>query len=201
MKRSHKKSFDWYGISQRYSIRKYHFGAASVLLGAALVLGSSTTVSADAVATPQTESVTELVTEQPQADVEAQPVNTSSDATSVVTDATTPVESMPPIDNTAESTSPSSPEEPSETNPEGEVVKEETSQVETAEKTVSLDTSLVTTPQERQAVAAETLKQDDSYFASLLEDSKVEALAGEDRSPLDTNTPQVSGAGLLVLLK
>lgn len=199
MKRSHKKSFDWYGISQRFSIRKYHFGAASVLLGAALVLGNSTTVSADGttVATPQTESVTELVTEQPQADVEAQPVNTSSDATSVVTDASTPVESVPPIDNTAESTSPSSPEEPSETVSEGEAVKEETSQVETAEKTVSLDTSLVTTPQERQAVAAETLKQDDSYFASLLEDSKVEALAGGDRSPLDTNTPQVSGSGVL----
>ena len=35
-----KKSFDWYGLSQRFSIRKYHFGAASVLLGTALILGS-----------------------------------------------------------------------------------------------------------------------------------------------------------------
>ena len=35
------KSFDWYGLSQRFSIRKYHFGAASVLLGTALILGHS----------------------------------------------------------------------------------------------------------------------------------------------------------------
>ena len=35
-----RKTFDWYGLSQRFSIRKYHFGAASVLLGTALILGS-----------------------------------------------------------------------------------------------------------------------------------------------------------------
>ena len=35
-----RKSFDWYGLSQRFSIRKYYFGAASVLLGTALILGS-----------------------------------------------------------------------------------------------------------------------------------------------------------------
>ncbi len=40
MKHSHKKSFDWYSLQQRYSIRKYHFGAASVLLGTVLVLGT-----------------------------------------------------------------------------------------------------------------------------------------------------------------
>ena len=55
-----RKSFDWYGLSQRFSIRKYHFGAASVLLGTALILGSpqatakaDETVSAD---TTQTSS-------------------------------------------------------------------------------------------------------------------------------------------------
>ena len=41
MKYSHKKSFDWYSLQQRYSIRKYHFGVASVLLGTALVLGTA----------------------------------------------------------------------------------------------------------------------------------------------------------------
>ncbi|HFN7524984.1 TPA: G5 domain-containing protein [Streptococcus pneumoniae] len=44
MKHSHKKSFDWYGMQQRYSIRKYYFGAASVLLGTALVLGVAASV-------------------------------------------------------------------------------------------------------------------------------------------------------------
>ena len=33
-----KKSFNWYGLRQRFSIRKYHFGAASVLLGSVFVL-------------------------------------------------------------------------------------------------------------------------------------------------------------------
>ncbi|HFR3883429.1 TPA: DUF1542 domain-containing protein [Streptococcus suis] len=47
MNRSKKKSFDWYGVRQRFSIRKYHIGAASVLLGTTLVLGTGTIVSAE----------------------------------------------------------------------------------------------------------------------------------------------------------
>ena len=48
MKKSNRKKFDWYNACQRFSIRKYHFGAASVLLGTALVLGLGTqTVQAD----------------------------------------------------------------------------------------------------------------------------------------------------------
>ncbi|NQM28643.1 DUF1542 domain-containing protein, partial [Streptococcus suis] len=47
MNRSKKKSFDWYGVRQRFSIRKYHIGAASVLLGMTLVLGTGTIVSAE----------------------------------------------------------------------------------------------------------------------------------------------------------
>lgn len=44
MKHSHKKSFDWYSMQQRYSIRKYYFGAVNVLLGTALVLGAAASV-------------------------------------------------------------------------------------------------------------------------------------------------------------
>ncbi len=44
MKHSHKKSFDWYSMQQRYSIRKYYFGAVSVLLGTALVLCAAASV-------------------------------------------------------------------------------------------------------------------------------------------------------------
>ena len=50
MKQAQRKSFDWYKMQQRFSIRKYHFGAASVLLGTALVLGAGAkaqTVQAD----------------------------------------------------------------------------------------------------------------------------------------------------------
>ncbi|MFI3082876.1 MucBP domain-containing protein [Streptococcus sp. 2022WUSS135] len=40
MRKANKKSFDWYGTKQQFSIRKYHFGAASVLLGMSLVMGA-----------------------------------------------------------------------------------------------------------------------------------------------------------------
>ena len=59
-KRQKNKSFDWYGLSQRFSIRKYHFGAASVLLGTALILGvaQSTAKAEEATADNKTEAVT-----------------------------------------------------------------------------------------------------------------------------------------------
>ncbi|HEL2216938.1 TPA: DUF1542 domain-containing protein, partial [Streptococcus suis] len=47
MNRSKKKSFDWYGARQRFSIRKYHIGAASVLLGMTLAFGTGVVVNAD----------------------------------------------------------------------------------------------------------------------------------------------------------
>ena len=58
-KRQKNKSFDWYGLSQRFSIRKYHFGAASVLLGTALILGAaqSTANAEEATADNKTEAV------------------------------------------------------------------------------------------------------------------------------------------------
>ena len=48
MKRKNKKSFNWYGLRQRFSIRKYHFGAASVLIGTTMFLmGGPTTQAAE----------------------------------------------------------------------------------------------------------------------------------------------------------
>ncbi|MEY8463600.1 Rib/alpha-like domain-containing protein [Streptococcus merionis] len=47
MRNNKRKKFDWYGLSQRFSIRKYHFGAASVLLGTAMMLGVTPNVSAE----------------------------------------------------------------------------------------------------------------------------------------------------------
>ena len=71
MKRKHhKKSFDWQGMKQRFSIRKYHFGAASVLIGTTLFLMGSPSVLASELGTSQgtnTEliSKTEKKTETP----------------------------------------------------------------------------------------------------------------------------------------
>ncbi|MBY4967147.1 YSIRK-type signal peptide-containing protein, partial [Streptococcus suis] len=59
MHHSRRKSFDWYGLKQHFSIRKYHFGAASVLLGMSIVLGTGTQVvqAAETVTTPESTSV------------------------------------------------------------------------------------------------------------------------------------------------
>ena len=46
MKRKNKKSFNWYGLRQRFSIRKYHFGAASVLIGTTMFLMGGPTAQA-----------------------------------------------------------------------------------------------------------------------------------------------------------
>ncbi|NQI70863.1 YSIRK-type signal peptide-containing protein [Streptococcus suis] len=73
MRKAKKKSFDWYGTRQHFSIRKYHFGAASVLLGMSLALGAGgqavkaeeTAASSEAIAsttaTSSTQSSTEVV--------------------------------------------------------------------------------------------------------------------------------------------
>ena len=78
-----KKSMDWYKQQQRFSVRKYHFGAASVLLGTALVFGGAQ-ASADEVtapATPSTESTTATSAETTTASEEAPAVLTASEAT------------------------------------------------------------------------------------------------------------------------
>ena len=48
-----KKSMDWYKQQQRFSVRKYHFGAASVLLGTALVFGGAQASADEVTAYPQ----------------------------------------------------------------------------------------------------------------------------------------------------
>ncbi|MGQ7379500.1 MucBP domain-containing protein [Streptococcus suis] len=59
MHKTKKKSFDWYGMRQHFSIRKYHFGAASVLLGMSLALGAG----AQAVQAEETVASSEATTE------------------------------------------------------------------------------------------------------------------------------------------
>ena len=85
-KRQKNKSFDWYGLSQRFSIRKYHFGAASVLLGTALILGAAQTTAKAEEAT--TENKTEAVTSAPKDDKASENVtNVTTPALSATTGA------------------------------------------------------------------------------------------------------------------
>ncbi|MGT2965240.1 YPDG domain-containing protein, partial [Streptococcus acidominimus] len=59
MENHNRRKFDWYGMSQRFSIRKYHFGAASVLLGTAMMLAvTPANAAAEEVATDTTSSST-----------------------------------------------------------------------------------------------------------------------------------------------
>ena len=85
-KRQKNKSFDWYGLSQRFSIRKYHFGAASVLLGTALILGAAqTTAKAEEAAT---ENKTEAVASAPKDEKASENVtNVTTPALSATTEA------------------------------------------------------------------------------------------------------------------
>ena len=86
-KRRKNKSFDWYGLSQRFSIRKYHFGAASVLLGTALILGAAQTTAKAEEAT--TENKTEAVASAPKDDKASENVtNVTKPALSTTTEAT-----------------------------------------------------------------------------------------------------------------
>lgn len=89
----------WYAPHQRFSIRKYHFGAASVLLGVALALtggaeasantadtGSSTTPSSAVEATSSTTNVAITSTES------TAPVDSSIASATTETVAATPVQ-------------------------------------------------------------------------------------------------------------
>ncbi|MGQ7379548.1 MucBP domain-containing protein [Streptococcus suis] len=78
MRKAKKKSFDWYGTRQHFSIRKYHFGAASVLLGMSLALGAG----AQAVQAEETLASSETTT------AVASTTDTSASSEAVVTEAT-----------------------------------------------------------------------------------------------------------------
>ena len=98
MKHSHKKSFDWYSMQQRFSIRKYHFGAASVLLGTALVLGSAAnaqTVQADENGSENTKTVKADKLDDSAKIVETQSTNTKSEKTYAAPSVSNPVEATP----------------------------------------------------------------------------------------------------------
>ncbi|NQP66737.1 YSIRK-type signal peptide-containing protein [Streptococcus suis] len=61
MERKRPKKFDWYNAKQRFSIRKYHCGAASVLLGVSLALLGGMEVSALTMDTAPSNSVAETI--------------------------------------------------------------------------------------------------------------------------------------------
>ncbi|MGQ7374014.1 MucBP domain-containing protein [Streptococcus suis] len=79
MQKTKKKSFDWYGMRQHFSIRKYHFGAASVLLGMSLALGAGAQVAQAEATVASSEATTATI---------ASSTDSSAGSETVVTEAT-----------------------------------------------------------------------------------------------------------------
>ncbi|MFM0760250.1 MucBP domain-containing protein [Streptococcus suis] len=97
MRKNNKKSFNWYGMRQHFSIRKYHFGAASVLLGMSLALGAGgQAVKAEETVASSEALASTTATSSTQASSEVVP------ATSVETVATETVASTTPAATTTE---------------------------------------------------------------------------------------------------
>lgn len=83
-------------MQQRYSIRKYHFGAASVLLGTALVLGAAAqTVQAEEQNSETASSVTIDTVEKTAPITETSTLNTEN--TYAAPSVATPVETTPEV--------------------------------------------------------------------------------------------------------
>ncbi|HEL1740070.1 TPA: MucBP domain-containing protein, partial [Streptococcus suis] len=85
-----KSSMNWYHQKQRFSLRKYHFGAASVLLGTALVFGGAQ-VSAEEVTTTGTTENTTLIANETENEEEGAPASEPSASSTTSTEENTSV--------------------------------------------------------------------------------------------------------------
>ncbi|HEL2738787.1 TPA: MucBP domain-containing protein, partial [Streptococcus suis] len=140
MRKIKKKSFDWYGTRQHFSIRKYHFGAASVLLGMSLAVGTGTTVQAEdtVVASETLASSTTVVSS-----TESTPSSETSTTASTETSATVAESVDNASDTLAESTETvtSSPERKATINYIIQYIDEAGSLVDAALQTITIPTT------------------------------------------------------------
>ncbi|HFI0055568.1 TPA: MucBP domain-containing protein, partial [Streptococcus suis] len=90
MRKAKKKSFDWYGMKQHFSIRKYHFGAASVLLGMSLAMGAGaqTAKAETTAASSETTTATTTLVSSTEASAEVAPSTTTETSATVAATAT-----------------------------------------------------------------------------------------------------------------
>ncbi|SNV39148.1 muramidase-released protein [Streptococcus acidominimus] len=119
-KNKRKKSMNWYDLHPRFSIRKYHFGAASVLLGVALALTgggevSATTTDTSASTTPSSvvETPSSAMTDTSASTTPSSVVETPSsvvETPSSTTEPTTPMSDASTATSTSETTSSSATE-------------------------------------------------------------------------------------------
>ncbi|MBM7314028.1 MucBP domain-containing protein [Streptococcus suis] len=97
MRKTNKKKFNWYGMRQHFSIRKYHFGAASVLLGLSLATGAQAvkaeevTADSSAATTVQSSTSTEVVASSTGVAASTEAVTATETSTSTATERTVEV--------------------------------------------------------------------------------------------------------------
>ncbi|HEM3504919.1 TPA: MucBP domain-containing protein [Streptococcus suis] len=102
-----KSSMNWYHQKQRFSLRKYHFGAASVLLGTALVFGGAQVSAEEVTATGTAENTTLIANETENGEEGApasEPSTTSTEENTSVAPAesgTTAVAEQPAAENSS----------------------------------------------------------------------------------------------------
>ncbi|HFR3265668.1 TPA: MucBP domain-containing protein [Streptococcus suis] len=106
-KNKRKKSMNWYDLHHRFSIRKYHFGAASVLLGVALALTGGAEVSATTTDTSASTTPSSVVETTSSAMTDTSVSKTPSSTT----EPTTPISDASTATSTSETTSSSAIEE------------------------------------------------------------------------------------------
>ncbi|HFR3538381.1 TPA: MucBP domain-containing protein, partial [Streptococcus suis] len=94
MPKARKKSFDWYGTRQHFSIRKYHFGAASVLLGLSLAMNAGAQAVSAQEATVSSSTDTSVTTEAPVSGIDIVLTEPTTAATSSSTAATSTTETV-----------------------------------------------------------------------------------------------------------
>lgn len=98
------KKFDWYGLRQHFSIRKYHYGAVSVLLGASLIIGGHQ-AKAEEVKTDTSQQIDLILETTNSSDIIQSPENSSeiSEIESQSTVATSEISSLSTTLATSES--------------------------------------------------------------------------------------------------
>ncbi|HFU4206517.1 TPA: MucBP domain-containing protein, partial [Streptococcus suis] len=92
MHKSRKKSFNWYGTRQHFSIRKYHFGAASVLLGLSLAMNAGAQAISAQEASVSSSTDTSVTTSVPVTDSDIVLTEPSTATVSTTTEEGLPVE-------------------------------------------------------------------------------------------------------------
>ncbi|MCK4023497.1 YSIRK-type signal peptide-containing protein [Streptococcus suis] len=209
-KNKRKKSMNWYDLHHRFSIRKYHFGAASVLLGVALALTGGAEVSAtttDTSASTTQSSVVETpssaMTDTSVSTTPSSVVETPSSAMTDTSVSTTPSSTTEP---TMPTSAPSTATSTSETT-SSSAIEEVTTTTTATERVATIEYTVEYQDESGKAVAStvksvETKTTDKTAIATVTETATVPAGYELVANEMTTSTTGVvEGANTKVVFK